>query len=84
MSGRRGRPRFENRKNVKAVIVRVNGAQTEVADGSTLAQLFDRLRLNANHVAVEVNLELIPRERHLQFCLSAGDQLEIVTLVGGG
>ncbi|MCP4190331.1 MAG: sulfur carrier protein ThiS [Planctomycetaceae bacterium] len=66
------------------MIVRVNGDQTEMIDGATIAQLLDRLNLNASHVAVEVNLELIPRERHLQFRLSAGDQLEIVTLVGGG
>ena len=66
------------------MIVNVNGDKTEVVDGASIAQLLEQLALNANQVAVEVNLELIPRERHSQFRLSVGDQLEIVTLVGGG
>jgi len=35
-------------------------------------------------VAVEVNLELVPRQRHAEHRLAEGDRLEIVTLVGGG
>ena len=49
-----------------------------------MTDLLQLLELNAAHVAVEVNRELIPREQHQQYRLSAGDQLEIVTLVGGG
>jgi thiamine biosynthesis protein ThiS len=35
-------------------------------------------------VAVEHNLQVVPRARHEQTTLSEGDRLEIVTLVGGG
>lgn len=62
----------------------VNGECRETADGTTVAALLEELRLNAKPVAVEVNLELVPRQRHAQHRLAEGDRLEIVTLVGGG
>ncbi len=62
----------------------VNGQPRAVAAGSTVASLLQELEMTARHVAVEVNLELIPRARHAEHLLSAGDQLEVVTLVGGG
>jgi sulfur carrier protein len=62
----------------------VNGTQHEVPAGITITQLLTELELGARHLAVEVNLELVPRARHGQHALQEGDQLEIVTLVGGG
>jgi sulfur carrier protein len=64
--------------------VTVNGQSRQVAEGLTIAQLLDELRLGGKPVAVEVNLELVPRQRHAQHRLTEGDRLEIVTLVGGG
>lgn len=64
--------------------VTINGQSREVADGVTIAQLLDQLRLGGKPVAVEVNLALVPRQRHGEHRLAAGDRLEIVTLVGGG
>jgi len=66
------------------VIVSVNGDSQEVTENASVTDLLQLLELNSAHVAVEVNRELIPREQHQQYRLSAGDQLEIVTLVGGG
>ena len=62
----------------------VNGAPQEVAEGTTLAQLLERLGLLERHVAVEVNLQLVPRARHGECMLAENDRLEIVSLVGGG
>lgn len=62
----------------------VNGQDRVVADGSSIAHLLELLELESRHVAVEVNLELVPRGRHAEHVLQAGDQLEVVTLVGGG
>ena len=62
----------------------VNGQNRLVADGSSIADLLELLELESRQVAVEVNLELVPRGRHAEHVLSAGDQLEVVTLVGGG
>ena len=62
----------------------VNGESRQIDDGITIAGLLDQLRLADKHVAVEVNLELVPRAQHAGHCLADGDCLEIVTLVGGG
>lgn len=64
--------------------ITVNGQERSVADGATIQQLLDELKLSTRYVAVEVNLELVPRQRHAEHSLSPGDRLEIVTLVGGG
>src|SRR4051812_45299100 len=50
----------------------------------TVAELIGQLALKPEHVAVEVNRGLVPRARHAEVRVSAGDVLEIVTLVGGG
>jgi sulfur carrier protein len=62
----------------------VNGEAREVAEGATVADLLDSIGLRPKQVAVEVNLELVPRTRHDEHLLRAGDRMEVVTLVGGG
>ena len=46
--------------------------------------LLEQLGLTGKPVAVEVNLQLVPRQRHAEHVLADNDRLEIVTLVGGG
>jgi sulfur carrier protein len=62
----------------------VNGVEREFSSRPSVAQLLEQLELPAKGVAVEVNLEVIPRQRHSDYLLSDGDRLEIVSLVGGG
>jgi sulfur carrier protein len=62
----------------------VNGAPREINSGLSIAGLLEELKIEPKHVAVEVNLELVPRARHAERLLAAGDRLEVVTLVGGG
>ncbi len=64
--------------------ITLNGQARQIAEGVTIADLLDELRLAGKPVAVEVNLELVPRSQHAQRRLAEGDRLEIVTLVGGG
>lgn len=64
--------------------VLVNGQPQAVAEGATVAQLLAERGMTARHVAVEVNLQLVPRDAHAERILHAGDRLEVVTLVGGG
>ena len=64
--------------------VTVNGEAMTVEDGVTIAELLELLEVNVAHVAVERNRELAPRREHARTALQDGDQLEIVTLVGGG
>ncbi|MBI1309958.1 sulfur carrier protein ThiS [bacterium] len=62
----------------------VNDETREIPDGSTVADLLALLEMESRYLAVERNLELIPRARHAECLLKPGDRLEIVTLVGGG
>ena len=64
--------------------VTVNGEPREVAVGTTVGDLLQELGKNPKFLAVERNLELVPRTEHASTPLQDGDALEIVTLVGGG
>ncbi|MBN2216334.1 MAG: sulfur carrier protein ThiS [Pirellulales bacterium] len=64
--------------------ITLNGQPRDVAPGTSIAALLEELQLAGRPVAVEVNLELIPRGQHAAHLLAEGDRLEIVTLVGGG
>jgi sulfur carrier protein len=66
------------------VNILVNDEPRSITSGTTLAQLLETLRLDPRTLAVELNLDVIPRGRHAQCVLQDGDRLEIVTLVGGG
>ena len=65
-------------------LVLFNGEGREIAPGSTVSKLLGELGVTQPHVAVEVNLEVIPRAEHRETTLSDGDRVEVVTLVGGG
>ena len=62
----------------------VNGEALAVDDGATVADLLVRLGVASQAVAVEVNLDLVPRAQHAEVRLTEGDRVEVVTLVGGG
>jgi sulfur carrier protein len=64
--------------------IQVNGESRDVADGSSVAALLGELGVKQPHVAVELNLEVVPRAQHQATTLREGDRLEVVTLVGGG
>lgn len=66
------------------VNVFVNGVPRTLPAGATITQLLAELEVTERHVAVEVNLELVPRARHAEYQLRESDRLEVVTLVGGG
>lgn len=62
----------------------INGQPRELPDGLTVAALLSLLEIKAPRVAVEVNAEVVVKSRHADTTLQAGDQVEIVTFVGGG
>lgn len=64
--------------------VYVNQEPRQVENGATVACLVQQLGLEPRYLAVERNRELVPRRDHERCALVEGDQLEIVTLVGGG
>ena len=62
----------------------LNGESHELREAITIAELLLQLGVQTRHVAVEVNLEILPQPEHPSYVLQEGDQLEVVTLVGGG
>jgi sulfur carrier protein len=67
-----------------SIEITVNGAVRTVPSGSTVADLITHLGLGGKRIAVERNRDVVPRARHAEVFLEAGDHLELVTYVGGG
>jgi thiazole synthase len=64
--------------------VRVNGEHRRVPGGMSVAEMVGQLGLDPLRVAVERNLEVIPRSTLGQVSVEDGDDFEIVHFVGGG
>ncbi|GLK87068.1 sulfur carrier protein ThiS [Pseudomonas turukhanskensis] len=64
--------------------IQLNGESFELADGQTVADLLVRLDLTGRRVAVELNLDIVPRSQHGETVLRDGDTLEVVHAIGGG
>lgn len=64
--------------------ITVNGEAIDIAEGSTVAGLLEHLQLHHERVAVEVNLDIVPKAAYGGHGLSDGDRIEIVHFVGGG
>jgi thiamine biosynthesis protein ThiS len=62
----------------------VNGENRAAAPGATVADLLRELNLPAGRVAIERNLEILPRPRWAETAIQPGDRYEIVQFVGGG
>ena len=64
--------------------VRVNGEHRRIPGGMNVAEMVNQLGLDPLRVAVERNLEVIPRSTLTQVRVEDGDDYEIVHFVGGG
>jgi len=65
------------------VLIQVNGEHREV-EAATILALVEELGLDVRKVAVERNLEIVPRSLHATTALTDGDRVELVQFVGGG
>lgn len=64
--------------------IQLNGEQKEITNVRTVADLLDSLGIGRERVAVEINLDIVPRARHAEHAINDGDRIEIVQFVGGG
>ncbi len=67
--------------------LQINGEDRTFSDAPvpfTLAVLVEALGMKADRVAVELNRDIVPRDRWPETQLHDGDQLEVVHFVGGG
>ncbi|HFE46497.1 MAG TPA: sulfur carrier protein ThiS [Nannocystis exedens] len=62
----------------------LNGERHELSAPMTVTEVITSLGLDARQVAVERNREIVTRAEHSKVIVVDGDQLEIVTFVGGG
>jgi len=62
----------------------INGAMREVATGTTVLELLNGLDIKPQGIAVELNLEIVPKSKYEETPLRDGDRVEIVRMVGGG
>lgn len=63
--------------------IQVNGESRRVT-ATTLTGLVEELGLDPRKVAIERNLEIVPKSLHATTALTDGDRIEIVQFVGGG
>lgn len=64
--------------------VRLNGKDREIAGGHTVRSLLESLELHPGMVVVELNRDILERDRYEDHAVSEGDTLELVHFVGGG
>ncbi len=66
------------------ITITVNGENRATKPGATVVDLLRELGLNSGRVAIERNLEILPRPLWPETQLAQGDRLEIVQFVGRG
>jgi sulfur carrier protein len=65
------------------MLIKLNGQDRETPEGTSILTLLETLKLRPQNVAVELNRRLLKTEKYDQ-PLKTGDELEVVTFVGGG
>ena len=71
----------------RRMTIQINGQEKAFPDAPhpfTVAALVEILGMKADRLAIELNLEIVPRDRWPQTTLNDGDRLEVVHFVGGG
>lgn len=70
------------------MLITVNGESREVPAGTTLAMLVLQLSGESGRdrrgIAIERNLEIVPKSEHATTVIEPGDRIEVVQFVGGG
>jgi len=67
-----------------AFSVNVNGTSKMVPKDTSISKLLEQLEIAGGKVAVERNLEIVPKSLYAKTMLTDGDRVEIVHFIGGG
>ena len=70
--------------NLNVAKIQLNGDPYEINDGTNLNKLLNKLKIQKNKVAIEVNGEIIEKNKYLNLILNKDDKVEIVQFIGGG
>ena len=64
--------------------IQLNGDPYEINNGTNLNELLNKLKIEKNKVAIEVNGEIIEKKKYTNLVLNKDDKVEIVHFIGGG
>ena len=70
--------------NLNVAKIQLNGNPYEVSNGTNLDELLNKLKIEKNKVAIEVNGNIIERKKYSNLILNKNDKVEIVQFIGGG
>ena len=70
--------------NLNVATIQLNGDSYEINAGTNLDKLLNKLKIQKNKVAIEVNGEIIEKNKYQNLILNKGDKVEIVNFIGGG
>ena len=70
--------------NLNVAKIQLNGNPYEINSGTNLNELLNKLKIQKNKVAIEVNGEIVERKKYPSLILNKDDQVEIVQFIGGG
>jgi len=70
--------------NLNVAKIQLNGDSYEINNGTNLNELLNKLKIQKNKVAIEVNGEIIEKNKYPNLILNKGDKVEIVKFIGGG
>ena len=70
--------------NLNVAKIQLNGDPYEISNGTNLSELLNNLKIQKNKVAVEVNGEIVEKNKYPSLILNKDDKVEIVQFIGGG
>ncbi len=70
--------------NLNVAKIQLNGDPYEINKGTNLVTLLKKLKIQKNKVAIEVNGEIVEKNKYSNLILSSEDKVEIVHFIGGG
>ena len=70
--------------NLNVAKIQLNGDPYEVINGTNLNELLNKLKLQMNKIAIEVNGEIIEKSKYPNLILRRDDKVEVVHFIGGG
>ena len=70
--------------NSNVAKIQLNGDPFEINNGTNLDELLNKLKIQKNKVAIEVNGEIVHKDKYTNFILNKDDKVEIVHFIGGG
>ena len=70
--------------NLNVAKIQLNGTPYEINTGTNLNELLNKLKIQKNKVAIEVNGEIVEKNKYQNLILNKGDKVEIVNFIGGG